>query len=88
MPRLIKEIERVIFEAHPSLERDEAVDFDELLDLRAGAYRDARAREEAGLASISDRIGIEIEKSREVRPLRAKIAEKAKVIARYEKGPN
>ena len=85
MPRLIKEIERVIFEAHPSLERDEAVDFDELLDLRAGAYRDARAREEAGLASISDRIGIEIEKSREVRPLRAKIAEKAKVIARYEK---
>ena len=85
MPRLIKEIERVIFEAHPSLERDETVDFDELLELRAGAYRDARAREEAGLASISDQVGSEMEKSREVKPLRTKIDEREKLIARYEK---
>ena len=84
-PGLIEEIERVIFEAHPSLERDEAVDFDELLRLRAGGYRDARAREEAGLASISDQIGIEMEKWREVTPLKGKIAEKEKLIARYEK---
>ena len=85
MPKLIEEIERVIFEAHPSLEGDGAVDFNELLKLRAGGYRDARAREEAGLASISDQIGIEIEKSREVKPLEAKIAEKEKLIARHEK---
>ena len=85
MPKLIEEIERVIFEAHPSLERDGAVDFNELLKLRAGGYRDARAREEAGLASISDQIGIEIEKSREVKPLEAKIAEKEQLIARREK---
>ena len=84
MPGLIGEIERVIFEAHPSLERDGAVDFDALLELRAGAYRDARGREEAGLAGISDQIGIEMEKSREVKPLKAKIAEKEKLIARYE----
>ena len=32
MPALINEIERVIFEAHPSLDRDGAIDFDELLD--------------------------------------------------------
>jgi hypothetical protein len=44
MPALIKEIERVIFEAHPSLERDGAADFDELLENRARQYRDARAR--------------------------------------------
>lgn len=38
MPALIREIERVIFEAHPSLERDGAVDFKELLELRARGY--------------------------------------------------
>ena len=85
MPTLVEEIERVIFEAHPSLERDGAVDFNELLELRAGGYRDARVREEAGLAGISDQIGIEIEKSREVKPLKAKIAAKEKLIVRYEK---
>ena len=74
----------MIFEAHPSLEREGAVDFGELLDLRAGGYRDARALEEAALANISDQIGIEMEKTRAVGPLRAKIAEKQKVIGRYE----
>ena len=85
MPTLIAEIERVIFEAHPSLERDGAVDFGELLELRAGGHRDARVREEAALANISDQIGIEMEKTREVKPLEAKIAAKEKLIARYEK---
>jgi hypothetical protein len=36
MPTLIREIERVIFEAHPSLQRDGAVDFQELLEARTG----------------------------------------------------
>ena len=85
MPTLVAEIERVIFEAHPSLERDGAVEFGELLELRAAGYRDTRAREEAALANISDQIGIEMEKTREVGPLKAKIAEKQKVIGRYEK---
>ena len=85
MPTLIAEVERVIFEAHPSIERDGAVDFGELLELRAGGHRDARAREEAALASISDQIGIEMEKTLEIKPLEAKIAAKEKLIARYEK---
>ena len=85
MPALISELERVIFEAHPSLDRDGAVDFGELLELRAGGYRDARGREEAALANISDQIGIEMEKTREVKPLKTKIAEKQKLIARYQK---
>ena len=84
MPALIKEIERVIFEAHPSLERDGAVDFDDLLELRARQYRDARIREEEALANLSDQIGIEMEKSRQIAPLKTQIAEKQKLIIRYE----
>ena len=85
MPALIAEIERVIFEAHPSLDRDGAVDFGELLKLRAGGHRDARGREEGALANISDQIGIEMEKTQEIKPLKAKVAEKQKLIGRYEK---
>lgn len=96
MPTLIREIERVIFEAHPSLERDGAVDFDELLELRAKEYRDTREREEAALATISEQIGAEIEKTRQVGSLKSQIEERKKLIARYEgdrknllpKGPN
>jgi ABC-type lipoprotein export system ATPase subunit len=84
MPTLIREIERVIFEAHPSLERDGAVDFEEFLEIRASQYRDARRREEAALANVSDQIGIEMEKSRQVPALKAQIAEKEKLIAGYE----
>ena len=88
MPTLISEIERVIFEAHPSLEREGALDFGELLERRAGGYRDARSRAEAALASISDQIGIEMEKVREVKQLEATIGAKEKLIARYENDRN
>ncbi len=84
MPRLIKEIERVIFETHPAIDRDGTVTFDELLELRARRYRDSRLREEAALANISDQIGIEMEKSRQVEPLKTQIAEKRKLLQRYE----
>lgn len=85
MPKLIKEIERVIFEANPSIDRDGAIDFDELLELRANHYRNARAREESALANISDQIGIEMEKSKQVQPLKQQIAAKEKVIAGYQR---
>ena len=84
MPDLIKEIKRVIFEAHPSLERNGAIDFDELLELRARNYRDARNREEEALANVSDQIGIELEKLRQVASLKKQIKEKQKQIKRYE----
>ena len=84
MPTLIREIERVIFEAHPSLKRDGAVDFEELLELRTSQYRDVRRREEAALATVSDEIGIEMDKSRQVPALTAQIAEKEKLLGRYE----
>jgi energy-coupling factor transporter ATP-binding protein EcfA2 len=84
MPALIKEIERVIFEAHASIDRDGAVDFDELLLFRAGRYREERSREETALANLSDQIGIEMEKTRQVAPLKAQVAEKEKLLARYK----
>jgi hypothetical protein len=56
-PELIREIERVIFEAHSEAERDGAFDFDELLHLRAFRFREVREREELALAECvrSDR---------------------------------
>jgi hypothetical protein len=83
MPALIKEIERVVFEAHPMLDRDGAVDFDEFLERRASQYRDARSREESALANISDQIGMEMEKAKLVAGLKLQIAEKDKQIRRY-----
>ena len=84
IPALIKEIERVIFDAHPSLERDGAVDFEELREQRAVQYSVARAQEEAALATLSDQIGIEIEKARQVLALKMQINEKTKLIDRYK----
>ena len=85
MPKLVKEIERVIFEANPSIDRDGALDFDELLDLRAGENRRARAREEAALANISDQIGIEMDKKTEVASLKLQIAAKEKSLVGYQR---
>lgn len=84
MPTLVREIERVIFEAHPSLKRDGAVDFEEFRELKTSQYRDVRRREEAALAAVSDQIGIELDKSRQVSALKAQISEKEKLVARYD----
>ena len=81
---LMREIERVIFEAHPLADRDGAVDFDELLESRAKRFRDARDREEEALADISERIGVELEKQTLVDSLKKQIEEKVKLIARYK----
>lgn len=80
---LMREIERVIFEAHPLSDRDGAVDFVELLEMRATRFRQAREREEDALADLSERIGIELEKRTLVTALQKQIAEKTKLIAGY-----
>ena len=41
---LIAEIERVVFESHPLSDRDGAMNFTDMLDLRADRYRKARER--------------------------------------------
>lgn len=80
---LLEEIQRVIFEAHSPAEREGAVSFSDLLDLKASRYREARAREEDALAVLSERIAQEMEKSKLVDSLRLQVAEKQKLIERY-----
>jgi hypothetical protein len=80
---LLREIERVIFEAHGVSERDGAVDFEELLEIRASRHRYAKAREEEALANLSDRIGTELEKDKLVPLLKAQVQEKVQLAARY-----
>ncbi|HXK39265.1 MAG TPA: hypothetical protein VJ837_00315, partial [Candidatus Paceibacterota bacterium] len=80
---LLQEIERVVFESHPVEEQDGALDFRELLDRRASRFRQAREREEEAIMLLSDRIGIELEKDREVGNLARQISEKRKRIKAY-----
>jgi hypothetical protein len=82
---LLREIERVIFEAHPLAERDGATDFEELRDLRTMRFRKARARGEDALADISERIGTDLEKIKLVASLKKQVEEKSKLIEGYTK---
>lgn len=81
---LLREIERVIFEAHGLSDRDGAFDFQELLEMRAGRHRQARDREEIALESISERIGTELDKEKQVAELKRQVAAKQKLIKGYE----
>ena len=80
---LLHEIERVIYDAHDLTARDGAVDFNDLLDLRAARHRQARAREEQALTTLSERIGTELEKIKLVAALKTQVTEKTQLIARY-----
>lgn len=80
---LLREIERVIFEAHLLSDRDGAIDFEELLSLKANRFRNARLRDEESLADISERISTDLEKDRQIPALRKQVDEKTKLIERY-----
>jgi energy-coupling factor transporter ATP-binding protein EcfA2 len=80
---LLHELERVIFDAHDVTSRDGAVDFNDLLDLRAARHRQARTREEQALTTLSERIGTELEKIRFVAGLKTQVTEKTQLITRY-----
>lgn len=82
---LLSEIERVIFEAHTTLERDGATDFGELRELRTAVLRDSRARDEEAIAQLSDQIGVEREKQTHIAGLKSQIAQKEALIAGYLK---
>jgi hypothetical protein len=83
MPQMIQEIERVIFEAHT--DRDGAINFHELLELRAQGHREARLREETAMNNISELIAAEREKITAAGGLKKQIAEKDALIKGYEK---
>lgn len=86
--QLLEEIERVIFEAHSTLERDGATDFTELRDLRTTVLRDNRDRDEETIATLSDAIGIEREKQNQIAGLKSQVAQKGALISGYIKNRN
>lgn len=84
---LMREIERVIFEAHPLSDRDGAVDFDELLEMRTTRFREACDREEDALADLSERIGTELEKEKTRRRFQEANRRKGEADRRIYEGP-
>jgi hypothetical protein len=80
---LMREIERVIFDAHPLESRDGALDFAELRDQRAHRYRLARDREAEAVGQISERISTELEKEKLVATYQGQITQKTQLIAGY-----
>lgn len=82
---LLGEIERVIFEAHSTLERDGATDFSELLELRTAVLRDSRTRDEEGIVALSDEISIERAKQSQIAGLKSQIGQKEALVASYLK---
>jgi hypothetical protein len=80
---LLREIERVIFEAHPDEERDGALDFEELLEQRATRHRLAREREAEAVSQISDRISTELEKEKLAATYEGQVGKKKKLIDAY-----
>ncbi|HKN13656.1 MAG TPA: hypothetical protein VJX68_10735 [Candidatus Binatus sp.] len=82
---LTQEMERVIFESHSAEDKDGVADFDELLEIRTTRLRDARSREESAIATLSDRISIELEKRQLVAGLAKQIEDKQQLISGYTK---
>jgi hypothetical protein len=80
---LIQEVERVVFEAHDEDQRDGATDFQELLGARTMRFQQARRREVEAIASISDRIAVELEKESLADGLLQQTAQKRELIKNY-----
>lgn len=80
--RLLTEIERVIYVAHPVNDRDGAIGFDEMMAMKSDLPRQARARERDALVGLSERISIELEKQVAIPSVRREIAEKTQLINR------
>lgn len=80
---LIREIERVIFEAHTEDQREGAMNFAELLESKTMRFRQSRQREDEAIASISERIAEELEKEGVVAALSTQVAQKKGLIAGY-----
>lgn len=80
---LIAEIERVIFEAHSTDQKEGAIDFDELRGYATNRFQQARKREADAIADISDRIATELEKESAVSTLSAQVNTKTGLIKSY-----
>jgi len=79
---LLAEVERVIYEAHSPTEREGAISFNDLRDIRSERYREARRREEESLSGLSERINTELEKRSLVPQLTTQVQEKDSLVKR------
>ena len=77
---LLREVERVIFTAHPESERLGLPDFMALLDFRAGNARELRVEGERSLKELSTLIAKELSKVNSVESLSRKISDKVHLI--------
>lgn len=82
---LIEEIERVIFQSHPQDDREGALDFTELRDYRTARFKQAREREAAAIADLSERIATELEKENSINSLSSLVSQKEGQIKNYDK---
>ncbi len=80
---LVREIERVIFEAHAGDGQDGAYDFPQLREQRTQRFQQARAREAEAIGAISERIASEIEKQALVASLKSQVANKETLVKDY-----
>ncbi|MGH9699789.1 MAG: TrlF family AAA-like ATPase [Candidatus Acidiferrales bacterium] len=80
---LVREIERVIFEAHPEDQREGAMHFAELLESRITRFQQSRQREAEAIALISERIAEELEKESLLEGLNNQVGQKQGLIAGY-----
>ncbi|WP_313201076.1 TrlF family AAA-like ATPase [Pseudomonas sp.] len=79
---LLTEVERVIYESHSSTEREGAINFNDLREIKSERHRESRRREEESLGSLSERINIEFEKRSLVPQLKAQVQEKDALVTR------
>jgi hypothetical protein len=79
---LLSEVERVIFDAHPVSDRDGAINFSDFREIRSARHRTARSREEQALASLSERISGEIEKTKMVAAYKTQVHDKTELVKR------
>jgi energy-coupling factor transporter ATP-binding protein EcfA2 len=82
---LLREIERVVYDAHPPDERVGAANFEELLDRRAGRARQARANARAASAAAISRLAEERAKVDALPGLRLELEAAKKSVAEDKK---
>jgi hypothetical protein len=79
---LLMEVERVVYESHTSLEREGAVTFTDLRDIRSERHKESRRRAEESLQSLSERINVELEKKSLIVQLKTQSQDKDVLVKR------
>lgn len=78
---LVGEIERVIFASHSLLDKGGAINFDDMRDAATTRFEAARKRAEQAVADVSDEISAELDKQRQLEPLRGQARQRTSTVA-------